>query len=252
VDAADDRVRPDGAEEAMSAEATITDALRRSAVCRMLATAFAYPTPERLQWLAGVAGEGSGGAPPGLQDPLRRLASAAREADASRVAADHVSLFQRQVRCPPYEGAYGPPQMAGKAALLADIAGFYRAFGLEPSEGQPEVEDHVAAELEFLSLLALKEAWALAEDHEEGLEITRTAQRAFLADHLARWGTVFARRVAAEAQAGFYPVAAALLEAWLAAECARLQVVAAHLEGVTAAEDAPFACPMAPAQEERP
>jgi TorA maturation chaperone TorD len=236
----------------MSTEAAITAALRRSAVDRLLATAFAYPTPERLQWVATIAGEASAEAPADLRGPLHRLAAAAREADASMVAGHHVALFQRQVRCPPYEGAYGPPQMAGKAALLADIAGFYRAFGLEPAEGQPEVEDHVAAELEFTSLLALKEAWALAEGHAEGLEITRAAQRAFLADHLARWGTVFARRVAAEAPPGLYPAAAALLEAWLAAECARLEVVAAHLEGVTAAEDAAFACPMAPAEEEHP
>jgi hypothetical protein len=38
------------------------------------------------------------------------------------------------------------------------------------------------------------------------------------------------------------------LKAWLEAECAHLNVAPAPLEGVTAAEEAPFACPMAPAE----
>jgi hypothetical protein len=48
------------------------------------------------------------------------------------------------VRCPPYESAYGEaPQMAGKSAELADLAGFYAAFGLAPAASQPDMEDHV-------------------------------------------------------------------------------------------------------------
>jgi TorA maturation chaperone TorD len=135
--------------------------------------------------------------------------------------------------------------MAGKAALLADVAGFYRAFGLEPAAGQPEVEDHVCAELEFMSVLALKEAWAIAGRHTEGLEVTLAAQRAFLTDHLARWAGAFARRVTAAAAPGFYPAAAALLQAWIDADCARLQIAPVALEGVTEAEAGAFTCPMA-------
>jgi TorA maturation chaperone TorD len=137
--------------------------------------------------------------------------------------------------------------MAGKAALLADVAGFYRAFGLETAEGQPEVEDHVCAELEFMSALSLKEAWALAEQAAEGLEVTVTAQRAFLTDHLGRWTPAFAERLAAAAAGDFYAAAAAALRAWVAADCARLAVTPAALEGVNEAEAGPFECPMAPA-----
>jgi DMSO reductase family type II enzyme chaperone len=250
VDAADDRARRGGAEEAVSDEAAVRRALERAAVYRLLALAFAYPTPARLESLAGEAWKAAAAATPALRVALRRLADAAAGADDASLAAEHVALFQQQVQCPPYEGAYGPPQMSGKPALLADVAGFYQAFGVAPAETQPEVEDHIGAEAEFMSALALKEAWARSEGHAEGLAVTRDAARAFLRDHLGRWGTVFARRLAELAPPGYYPAASALLEEWLKAECARLDVEPAPLEGVTAAEEAPFACPMAPVSTE--
>jgi len=231
----------------MSHERAATDALRRSSIYRLLAMAFAYPTPPRLAAVAGAATEAAREAPTELAAALSMLADAARVADVVALAGEHVALFQREVRCPPYEGAYGPAQMAGKVALLADVAGFYRAFGLEPAEGQPEVEDHVGAELEFMSALAFKEAWAIAESHTQGLEVTRHAQRTFVSDHLGRWGSAFAERVAATATPEFYPAAAAVLRSWLEIECTRLGVSPTPLEGVSQAEDTPFACPMAPA-----
>jgi TorA maturation chaperone TorD len=230
----------------MTAEGAIRTALERASVYRVLAMAFAPPTPARLEQLASAAAQAGAEAPPGVRAALHGLAAAAREADAAALAGDHIGLFQRQVQCPPCEGAYGPPQMAGKSTLLADIAGFYQAFGLAPAEFQPEVEDHVCAETEFMSALALKEAWALSEGHAEGLAVTRDAARAFLRDHLGRWGAAFARRLTELAPPGFYPAASALLEEWLKADGARLDVEPASLEGVTAAEEAPFACPMAP------
>jgi putative dimethyl sulfoxide reductase chaperone len=233
----------------MSGEPAVTVALRRSAFYRLLAGAFAYPTPPRLAEVAAAAGEAAVTAPAELRGALHRLAHAAASVDVGALAGEHVALFQREVRCPPYEGAYGLAQMAGKAALLADIAGFYCAFGLEPAAGQPEVEDHVCAELEFMSILTLKEAWAIAERQTEGLEVTVAAQRAFLTDHLARWSGAFAERVTAAAAPGFHPAAAAVLRAWLEADCARLDIAPRALEGVNEAEPGGFGCPLAPAAE---
>jgi DMSO reductase family type II enzyme chaperone len=233
----------------MSADEAISAALRRAAVYRLLAVAFAYPTAPRLESIAMDAWRAAVAAPAALRVALRRLADAAAGADETSLAGEHLALFQRQVRCPPCEGAYGPARMAGKAALLADVAGFYRAFALEPAGGQPEVEDHIGAELEFMSALALKEAWALDQRDRDGLGVTRDAQRTFLVDHLARWGGAFAARLAQTAAPGFYPAAAALLEAWLGDECARLGVTVVPLEGISEAEAAPLTCPMAPVTE---
>jgi len=233
----------------MNGEPAITVALQRSAVYRLLATAFAYPTTARLEAVAAGGRRAAAGAPAELRGVLERLADTAEAADTAALAGEHVALFQREVRCPPYEGAYGPAQMAGKAALLADVAGFYRAFGLEPAAGQPEVEDHVCAELEFMSVLALKEGWAIAESQAEGLEVTLAAERAFLTDHLGRWSEVFAERVTAAAAPGFHPAAATLLRAWLQADCRRLDLAPRALEGVNAAEAGALACPLAPPGE---
>jgi DMSO reductase family type II enzyme chaperone len=229
----------------MSAEPLVAGALHRAALYRMLATAFSYPTPARLKALALGVRQAAAETSAALRGALGRLADTAGHADVGTLAAEHVALFQREVRCPPYEGAYGPAQMAGKAALLADVAGFYRAFGLGPAAGQPEVEDHVCAELEFMSVLALKEAWALAGGQTEGLEVTRAAQRAFLTDHLGRWSESFAGRLTAAAAPGLYPAAAALLQAWIAADCARLGIAPRPLEGVQEAEAGTFTCPLA-------
>src|SRR3989304_5935155 len=62
--------------------------------------------------------------------------------------------------CPPYETEYGRRHGVGQAQGLADIAAFYNAFGLTTSAGGERV-DHVSAELEFLAVLAPKEALAL-------------------------------------------------------------------------------------------
>jgi DMSO reductase family type II enzyme chaperone len=245
VDAAGDRTGG-GAEKAVSLEPAVTAALVRSALYRLLATAFADPTPVHLEALAQGARQVAAAAPAGLRDGLQRLAAATVGADVGDLTAEHVALFQREVRCPPYEGAYGPAQMAGKAALLADIAGFYRAFALEPAAGRPEVEDHICAELEFMSVLALKEGWAIARGDGEGLEVTLAAQRAFLTDHLGRWTGALAARLTATAAPGFYPAAAALLKAWIDADCARLGLAPRPIEGVHEAEASAFACPLVP------
>ena len=43
---------------------------------------------------------------------------------------------------------------------LADLAAFYRAFGLELAADAAERQDHLCIELEFMSVLAAKEGYA--------------------------------------------------------------------------------------------
>ena len=236
------------------ADADVTATLARAALYRLLGAAFAYPGPERCAEIARLADTivETPLADARIAPALSALAGAARDADSPTVAAEHVFLFERQVHCSPHEGSYGDaPQLAGKAALLADISGFYMAFGLTPSTGEPEVEDHIVAELEFMSALAVKEAWAIAEGQAEGLGVTRQAQLAFLADHLGRWAATFAEAIEAATPLAYYTTAAALLSLWVGAECERVgaapQRVAGRL-GLDPMQAETFTCPMAGAE----
>jgi TorA maturation chaperone TorD len=137
--------------------------------------------------------------------------------------------------------------MAGKTALLADIGGFYAAFGLEVAGGQPDVEDHIATELEFLSALALKEAWAIAEHHGDHADVSHDAGLAFLRDHLARWAPAFTDALEAAAALDYYRAVARLLRAWVDADVRRLGVTVEPLApGAAAGAEGgePFTCPM--------
>ena len=241
-----------------SSEGDIERALARAATYRLLGRAFGYPTPaalEELARLAALAGDAPGGVSV-VRELLARFAAAARDADPDAVAGEYVFLFDRQVRCPPYESGYGEaPQMAGKPAALADIAGFYRAFGLAPAETQPDLEDHIGTELEFMSVLALKEAYALADGHVDGLGVTRDAEARFLAEHLGRWAEAFAREVRDASPLPYYTAAAELLAAWIAAETAHLAVTPAVVTGPMPEDPLAadtFSCPMAEGSEQPP
>ncbi len=233
-------------------EAAVAEALHRAAVYRLLGGSLAYPVRAQLDELARLA-ETAAEAPPARADarePLRLFAEAARAAEDAAVAQEYVFLFDRQVRCPPYEGAWGDaPQLAGKAALLADVAGFYAAFGLEPGAARPDAEDHLAAECEFMSALCLKEAYALAQGMAEGLEVTRRAQSSFLAEHLGCWAEAFAGAVKDSTPLSYYGTLGDLVATWIGAEIEALGVEPRRVSGRFAydpvQEEEAFTCPMA-------
>ena len=121
--------------------------------------------------------------------------------------------------CPPYEAEYGQAHIFQKSHSLADISGFYKAFGLEPAPNLHERWDHLSVELEFMHFLVTKEAYALAKGHgEERLALVRAAQAMFLEEHLGRWAAAFARRLEGKAGDGPYAALARLLRAFLTSE----------------------------------
>jgi TorA maturation chaperone TorD len=97
-----------------------------------------------------------------------------------------------QADCPPYEAQYGKAHLFQQSQELADIAGFYKACGL--AAPAKERVDHLAVELEFMSFLALKEAYALHDGAPDRAAEVRDMQRQFLTEHLARWAPAFATR----------------------------------------------------------
>lgn len=101
------------------------------------------------------------------------------------------------VRCtiPPYETSYMSPSLVGHVGELADIAGFYRAYGFEVHN---ERSDHLLPELEFASIAALMQARAIIENDQEAVETTQHAREAFLQQHIGCWVDDFAARLGRE------------------------------------------------------
>lgn len=127
-------------------------------------------------------------------------------------------------KCPPYETEYGYENIFQKTEAMADISGFYRAYGLDVSDINTERVDFIGTELEFMSYLAANEAYARTHDEMVHLEVCRDVQRKFLRDHLGRWITLFSQILKKSAKNPFYSHLGRLTEVFLDAESQALGV----------------------------
>ena len=133
---------------------------------------------------------------------------AALDAERETLEASYHQLFGLTAvsqRCPPCEIEYEPnTDVTYRSHRLADIAGFYRAFGLQVSARGGERLDHITVEAEFLYLLLAKEAAALQRGNQEGAEICREARRKFFQEHVGWWLPAFSRVLLRVAPPGYY------------------------------------------------
>jgi nitrate reductase assembly molybdenum cofactor insertion protein NarJ len=148
----------------------------------------------------------------------------------TELRARYGELFDRGgQRASLYETEYGRMRGMGKGHALADIAGFYQAFGLTIDEARHEMLDHLAVELEFYAVLLLKQAALIERDDATGVAIVASARGKFLAEHLG----ALARAVAGRAEVIADPIYACVF-GWCAllvdAECAALGVTPAPLD----------------------
>ena len=125
--------------------------------------------------------------------------------------------------CPPYETEYcALKDIHFRSQQMADIAGFYRAFGLKPSSNVHDRADHISREAEFMAILIARQLHAADQKlGAEAFEVCHEAQRAFLRDHLGWWLPAFGARLMNEAR-GFYVVLGQLICAFVPAERAIL------------------------------
>ncbi|MCZ6779926.1 MAG: molecular chaperone TorD family protein [Acidobacteria bacterium] len=145
----------------------------------------------------------------------------------------------------PFETEYGVQGLFRQPQELADISGYYLAFGLRPRSGAGERGDHAACECEFMDFLNRKEAYALEQGDGPMSETTRKAYRGFVRDHLGRFGRVFAGRLMRADSNGLFGALGALLHALLGLEAARLELPVGRemLElRSTAPDRVPMAC----------
>ncbi len=239
------------------ADTALDEALARAVLYHALGASLSHTATEERRKLASPASRDSLMGAAALLDAGRPSAEAVRPlleewiglaaGGAEAITETHGRLFghSRGLVCA-FETEYGPEGGFAQPQVLADIAGSYRAFGLEAPGSQDERVDHVACECEFLCFLARKEAYTLALGVPgEDLEIVRAAERGFLRGHLGRFGRAFASRLLKEDPAGFFGALGAVLFAFLTQECRRFGVTAGLpvlALRPPALDDAPLAC----------
>lgn len=204
------------------ADAEIENA--RSIAYGLIASVLSYPDSESLHALADSlcgcrAGELLKRAFPALAGRFEAISKAlARLAniesnEAATVQNVYTELFGHAVRgtCPLYELEYRHSDILQQASELADISGFYQAFGMELVRESHERADHVTVQCEFMSVLAAKQAYALETSNDEARQVLHDAQRSFLTDHMSKWLPAFCSRVQQADPDGFYGEVAAFL-----------------------------------------
>lgn len=199
-----------------SPEETYAGAIERAAGYELLALCFAYPdetSADAMRASAAATGHLLAGGP--LDALLRILATADRE-DMERGYAASFTLTTSP-DCPTFETAYLCTDPAEQTARMATLNGFYRAFGADSAGGfRP---DDVSVELEFMSFLCRKQAYAVEHLGAARAGQALRAQRLFVTEHIGRWVHSLGRRTASMASPGtFYDVLGRALEAWIARE----------------------------------
>jgi len=161
------------------------EALEHRAVEFALAACLtAYP-PDGMNAELGRLSAQLDSAVPALEALRRELA--ARGPDPLR--SEYLELFgSHQSRVSLHETEYGRMRGMAKGNDLADLCGFYRAFGLELTavDGLRDLPDHLACELEFYAVLLARSAHLAHEGDAEGQAIVLDARKKFLSSHLGR------------------------------------------------------------------
>jgi TorA maturation chaperone TorD len=226
--------------DAATLQASIDTALARTFLYRFLAQAFADADPQGWAWLTAgevtsalraatqtLAPESASSLMTTIQELLRQFLPAAFD----DFAAAHLGCFGHTVRgdCPMNEIEYGDIKADPlfQPHRLSDLGAFFAAFGLELTPDAAERIDHISIELEFMSVLAAKEAHALEHQFEDdALATLRDAQKKFLREHLGRWTPAYARRLARMADGTSLAALERLLDEIIKLECARFGVPA--------------------------
>lgn len=139
---------------------------------------------------------------------------------------EHRRVFTNVITldCPPYETLFGNDHVFAQSHVMGDIAGFYKAFGVELSKDVHERLDHLSVEFEFMHFLTYKESYSRCHDGTEKTEIVVDAQKKFVKNHIGRWVPLFCRMLAKKADSGLFKLIADSMSEWMDFEVAYLGV----------------------------
>ncbi len=147
------------------------DALKDAFTLHFLAEGFQYPD---AAWEGRFRALVPGAAKQGVRLPAFSTED---------LSPEHFRLFGPAPACPQELSLHLAENPFEQARIMAHMAGFYRAFGLEQEPG--ERPDNLAVALSFLSFLRLKEKNAADKGLTEAREVTAKAIVDFTRDFVA-------------------------------------------------------------------
>ena len=235
--------RPDPTPSIDRLPSALNLAIARSFLYRFLAKAYEYPDPDGWAWIGRTDVQAAFlSAILVLNDSSESLAQTG-SAFLEYLTGDHfgsfsseyIAAFSHAARgsCPLNEIEYGDLKADPlfQPHRLADLTAFYQAFGLEIAGDAGERQDHICLELEFMSVLSAKEAFAVEHQlGDEELSVCRQTQKEFLREHLGRWTPAFARRLASAVGQGALRTLAEFTREFVAADCRALGIRAGSEE----------------------
>lgn len=222
--------------------------LAKTDIYRFLSLAFAFPDgdmTESLHSLADDIEEAVNLLPYDIRAEFLSFRKTIEGIDIEDLKLEYTELFLTRMICPPYETSYGRKNF-NKPNIISDISGFYRAFGFSLSENANVMHDNISVELEFLGLLALKEAYAIEKGMEENLDICLSAEKKFLSEHLGVWAELFCKNIGNRTTEDYYRDLSVFTERFMESEL-RSQGIVIDIEGIRELpkEDEAMTCPMA-------
>lgn len=180
--------------------------LARENAYRLLAASYYVPDQlllEERPWasLEGVlAGLSTGAA------AQARLMDAAAAASQESLKVEHARLFVGPFAlvAPPYGSVYLDPGRSVMGESTVRVSECYRKHGFILEEDIHEPADHIAIELEFMSLLAFKHREALNSGDRQAMRKSVADQYEFLQGFLLPFLLPFSKAVHEDAEAPFY------------------------------------------------
>ncbi len=114
---------------------------------------------------------------------------------------------------PPYESVYrGENQVYG--IFTEKVMKFYGSCGFGVIDNEVGPQDHITAELKFLSMLCFKEKEAWEESKYDLLKFWLKKEKDFIDQHLGRWLSDFSNAVVSY-EHPFYSAVVRLTEGWV-------------------------------------
>ncbi len=225
--------------------------LAEADIYRLLSLSFAYPDRETIETLCSLIddmGEAIYSFSSGIQEKFLLYKNSLNGLSTEAMEEEFTELFMTRMLCPPYENSYGKIGV-NKAGTLSDINGFYKAFGLSISERDSDMPDHIAIELEFLSLIALKEAYGIEHGIGDMVEVCASAKSKFLKDHIGRWVGIFCRNLVQMTTSDFYRNLALLTSGFIEEDMKFYSIIVEHVEGVLHESPESLDCSLAIGEE---